>query len=271
MPEIPPPKPADAIRAARETRRIVPHDLYDLQFVGDPQPAPDGSHVAYVVTTADADTGGKYTSRIWIVPTDGSTPPHPLTTGTTKDTAPRWSPDGTRIAFLSTRAEDTAHLFVLDLRGGDPRQLTVGRQAVSTPTWSPDGTHIAVVRHIGGALSPPKEADETEKDAWANRVRTITAAKYREDGSGFRDGGYDHICVVSADGDTADDKPVQLTSGDWDNTSPAWSPDGTRIAFKSYREPDRDANFRSDIWIVAAIGTGGEFNVGYLALAALLR
>jgi len=256
MPEIPPPKPADAIRAARETRRIVPHDLYDLQFVGDPQPAPDGSRVAYVVTTADAETGGKYTSRIWIVPTDGSTPPCPLTTGTAKDTAPRWSPDGTRIAFLSTRAEDTAHLFVLDLRGGDPRQLTVGCEAVSAPTWSPDGTHIAIVRHIGGALAPPKEADETEKDAWANRVRTITAAKYREDGSGFRDGGYDHVCVVSADSATADDKPVQLTHGDWDNTSPAWSPDGTRIAFKSYREPDRDANFRSDIWVVAA--TGGE-------------
>ncbi len=244
---------ADALAAARGSRAIMPHDLYDLRFVGDPQPSPDGECVAFVVAEADAVKGKEYRSRLWIVPTDGNEPPRPLTAGTKKDTAPRWSPDGSQIAFVSTRADDdTPHLFVLDLRGGDARPLTTGRVGASNPAWSPDGSCIAFVRRVGGELPLEKDADEDTKDAWANRVRAYTRAKWRHDGDGLWDGGYDHLFVLPIGGG----EPAQITDGDWNDADPAWSPDGSRIAFASSRSPDRDTHARNELYVVAA--TGGE-------------
>ena len=109
------------------SRRVVPNDLYALQFVGDPQPSPDGRHVVFVVTTADA-AENDYRSRIWLVATDGNAEPTPLTAGAKKDTSPRWSPDGTRLVFVSNRADETPHLLLLDVRGGEARQLTHGKE-----------------------------------------------------------------------------------------------------------------------------------------------
>ncbi len=232
-----------------DDRRITPRDLCALRFVGDPQPSPDGSQVAFVVTTVDGETDD-YRSRIWLVPTDDSGEPRPLTAGTKKDTSPRWSPDGTRIVFVSDRAEETPHLWLLDVRGGEARQLTHGKEAASDPVWSPDGTRIAYVCHVGGEHAPEKDADEKTKRAWENRVRVITRCKYKHDGDGFWDGGHDHLFTIPAEGGAR----TQLTDGDWDDTEPAWSPDGAQIAFVSYREADRDAVSRSDLWIVPAAG-----------------
>ena len=234
-----------------ETRRVVPQDLYALQFVGDPQPSPDGSRIAFVVAQADEEEND-YRSRIWLVATDGEGEPIPLTAGTKKDSSPRWSPDGTRLVFVSNRAEETPHLWLLDLRGGEARQLTHGKEPASDPVWSPDGARIAYVAHIGGEQSPEKGTDEKIKRAWENRIRTITRRKYKHDGDGFWDGGHDHLCVIPAAGGGR----TQLTDGDWDDGQPVWSPDGAQIVFTAYREEDRDRVARSDLWTVPA--TGGE-------------
>jgi dipeptidyl aminopeptidase/acylaminoacyl peptidase len=231
------------------TRRVIPQDLYALQFVGDPQPSPDGSRIAFVVRTADEEEND-YRSRIWVIATDGDSEPTPLTAGTKKDASPRWSPDGTQLLFVSNRAEEKTHLWLLDLRGGEARQLTHGKEPASAPVWSPDGTRIAYVAHVGGEQPPEKDADEKTKRAWENRVRTITRRKYKHDGDGFWDGGYDHLFVIPAGGG----ERTQLTDGEWDDGRPAWSPDGSRIAFISYREEDRDRVSRSDLWTVPAGG-----------------
>ncbi len=228
---------------------IVPRDLVALRFVGDPQPSPDGRRIAFVVTTVDADEN-TYRSRIWAVPTDGSTPPAPLSAGEKNDTSPRWSPDGSQVAFVSTRDGDTPQIFVLDRRGGEARQVTRGKEGAASPVWSPDGTRIAFVRHVGGEKEPDADADEQVKQAWNERVRVVTTIQYRQDGDGYRDGGYDHLFVVSADGG----EPTQITDGAWDDSEPAWSPDGTTIAFVSYREANRDLVVRADLWIVPATG-----------------
>jgi dipeptidyl aminopeptidase/acylaminoacyl peptidase len=232
-----------------QTRRVVPQDLYALQFVGDPQPSPDGSRIAFVVAQADEEENDDR-SRIWLVATDSEGEPTPLTAGSKKDASPRWSPDGARLVFVSNRAEETPHLWLLDLRGGEARQLTRGKEPASDPVWSPDGARIAYVAHIGGEQPPEKGADEKTKRAWENRIRTITRRKYKHDGDDFWDGGHDHLCVIPAAGG----ERTQLTDGDWDDGQPAWSPDDAQIAFISYREEDRDRVARADLWTVPAAG-----------------
>src|SRR3954454_19926787 len=231
-----------------ETRLVLPRDLYDLRFVGDPQPSPDGSRVAFVVATPDEDQDD-YCSQIWLVQTNGGEP-IPLTAGAKKDSSPRWSPDGTRLAFISNRAEETPHLWLLDLRGGEARQITTGKEPASDLIWSPDSARIAYIAHIGGEQPPEKDADETTKRTWDRRIRTITRRKYKHDGDGFWDGGRDHLFAIPADGGAR----TQLTEGDWDDGQPAWSPDGSQIAFIAYREEDRDRVARTDLWTVPAAG-----------------
>ena len=77
-------------------------------------------------------------------------------------------------------------------------QLTHGKEPASDPVWSPDGTRIAYVAHFGGEQPPEKDADAKTKRAWEYRVRTITRRKYKHDGDGFWDGGYDHLFVIPA-------------------------------------------------------------------------
>ncbi len=265
-------------------RAITAEDLYRLQFVGDPQLSPDGARVAFVVTVADEERND-YRSRIWLAETAGDRPPRPLTGGGGKDTAPRWSPDGRRLAFLSDRAPavrpagaeegDPAkpQIWTLDLAGGEARQVTALKNGAADPAWSPDGRRIAFTSQTGGeeeeddresstgAGEPgggrkARTKEERAKDR-ANKVREITTLKYKWDGVGFFDGKRRHLFMVDlAAAVTGDALPAarQLTDGDWNDGAPAWSPDGAALAFTSYREPDEDVTFRSDIYVLALAG-----------------
>src|SRR5918911_2696719 len=120
---------------------MVPEDVYELTGVADPRLSPDGREVAYAVWRIDRDENA-YAGAIWIVPLDGSAPPRQLTDGRRRDSAPRWSPDGSRIAFLSTRDGEEAQVYVVSAAGGEPLRLTALDEAAGAPVWSPDGRHI---------------------------------------------------------------------------------------------------------------------------------
>lgn len=224
-------------------RPFAADDLYLLRVVGDPQISPDGSSTAYVVSRHDRDAD-EVRSAIWVVATDGASPPRQFSAGP-KDHSPRWSPDGRTLLFVGDRGEKH-QLLVAPLDGGEPQPLTSHSKGVSQPTWSPDGSRIAYIAKTGGT-DLADDASPAERRA----PRVVTDLRWRLDGVGAFDESRSHVFVV----DVASGAAKQLTKGDWDDDAPAWSPDGKHIAFVSDRRRQRhDEQLRSDLWVVPASG-----------------
>jgi len=143
-------------------------DLAAFQRVADPQISPDGKHVAYQVTTVDL-AGNKTSTNLWVAATDRMSPPRRLTTSTKADRHARWSPDGSRILFESTRSGDS-QLWVIDLGGGEARQLTSISTGAWNGIWAPDGKTVAFVSAVYPENSdkPFAEADKLNKERDSN-------------------------------------------------------------------------------------------------------
>jgi len=224
---------------------MVPEDLTRIQFVTDPQLSPDGRRAAFVVTTLSEERD-EYLSNIWVVDVAGGAPRR-FTAGPRRDLEPRWSPDGSRLAFLSERtAKDKLQLYVMPADGGEATKLTALDNGVSAIAWAPDGARLAFVSAVGGYKEPEGE-DEKRK---SRPARVITSVKYRFNGEGFIYDRRPHVFVVSLDGASS----AQITEGDFIDADPTWSPDGESLVFASARHGARDDDDASDLWRVPAKG-----------------
>ncbi len=229
-------------------RALALDDYVAIRAVSDPAVSPDGSVVVYVVREVDQETDQRRAS-LWRARLAGGTPER-LTFGDSSATHPRFSPDGRWIAFLSDR-DEKSQVFLLPTAGGEAVRVTNLTGGVDDVEWAPDSRRLVIA-----AQDPEHDADTpktTKKKAEPPIV--VTRLQHKQDGVGYLDHRRTHLHVVTLADPVAPvgattPGPKPLTSGDFDARDPAWSPDGTTIAFASNRTPDADANDNSDIWTI---------------------
>lgn len=236
---------------AQPARRAITIDDHSrLQAVSDPQRSPDGQWVAYTLTTIDAEKDRRNTD-IWMVKWDGSERLQ-LTSSPDSESSPRWSPDGRYLAFVASRGTEDdkkrgAQIWLLNRAGGEAQKASDVKGGVSDIQWAPDSTRMAFV------ITDENPDDEPEKkDGWKRKTPppiVIDRYHFKQDRQGYLTRQYSHLAVF----DVAARTHTVITSGQVDDESPAWSPDGTRLAFLSKRahaDPDRTVN--TDVWMVEA-------------------
>jgi dipeptidyl aminopeptidase/acylaminoacyl peptidase len=254
---------SSAIAPAQDnSRKLTALDEFQIQLATDPQISPDGKKIVYVRRFADPMTDKRY-ANLWIINADGSDH-RALTTGNRSDGSPRWSPDGTRIAFLSD-ADGKQQIYIRWMDSGQTARITNLEESPDAITWSPDGKMLSFSSlvlgkgpHLADLPPPPSGAK------WADPPTAYNRLVYRFNGAGYLKPGFMQVFVVSADGGA----PRQVTNGNFPNggnefgpSRASWSADGKFLIVSANRHPESDHEyFDTEVY---------EFNVADGALRAL--
>jgi dipeptidyl aminopeptidase/acylaminoacyl peptidase len=234
---------------AHTKRPMKPEDLYKVKNVTDPRVSPDGKWVAFTVSVPDLEANSS-NSDIWVMPIGGGDP-FQLTRSPKSDHSPRWSPDGRRIAFISSR-DGVSNLYLLSVKGGEARKITDSKTNLYSPIWAKDGKHIL----CGSRVLPEGKRDIenwTKEELPKCEARTIDRLLFRQWDRWLGDK-RNHVFLVTVEGGSMKDltpgdfdtPPVSLSSGhDFDI-----SPDGKEICFVKNVDPMLAISTNHDLFLV---------------------
>ena len=236
---------------AQGRRPLNVDDIFNVIDVRDPQRSPDGAWVAYTVTRAIRETD-KNDTDVWMVRWDGSEQVQ-LTHTPDSESRPRWSPDNKYLAFVSSRqGAKESQVWLLPRAGGEAVKVTDVKSGVEDYAWSPDGTRLVlVVTDPDPAVAAAQAEAEKAKEGPAKTPKPIVVDRYafKRDREGFLRGERTHLYLF----DLATKKTEPLTAGNFNETSPAWSPDGRQIAFiRRHGEGDVDKVPNRDVFVIEA-------------------
>ena len=236
-----------SVKAQQHKKAVLTNlDIFQMEYASDPQISPDGLKVVYVRNGMDIMKDRKKRS-LWLVNTDGSGH-QKLTSREVGEGSPRWSPDGSRIAFISG-TDDGAEIYVYWLTTGRIARLTQLERSPGGLNWSPDGKMLAFSMLV--PEKPPmlvKSPPKPKGAKWADPPRVTTRLKHEADGVGYVEQGFRHLFVIPADGGMA----RQITHGDFQHRSTAkWTNDSNNLILSSNRDENWEYNYRnSEIYSV---------------------
>lgn len=230
-----------------DSKQLQMMDIFQIEYASDPQISPDGKKVVYVRNFMDV-MKDRRRSNLWIV--DVKSGDHrPLTSGDNNARSPRWSPDGKRLAYVSSE-EGSSQLYMFWMDSGLSSSLSRLTAAPGNISWSPDGKQLAFSMAVPVKGKPLVSLPAKPKGAeWAKSARYIDKLQYRADGAGYLEEAYQQLFVIPADGGS----PRQLTKGEYQhNSTISWTRDSLSILVGINRKEDWQYDpLESEIWKVS--------------------